>query len=321
MKLLYTLLAILIATSSWINSTSAENVNIPDATLAAAVREQLGIGTDAPITQAAMRNLTRLHFSDVTPLTGLESLESIKLVGNPITTPDATLNTLPILDILVGTGVDWMPDNVLEGVVRGTLNLGKEEPLTKQAMQGLFFLNASQLDITDLTGLEYATQLVWLYLQGNQITDITPLEGLTQLQQLWLDGNSISGLTPLQTLLEANPNLVVDITVPAAPATVPTFSNTTALHPNYPNPFNPETWIPYELATDTDVQIRIYDVRGALVRRLELGHQAAGIYTSRSRAAYWDGRNEQDERVASGVYFYTLTTDDFTATRKMLIRK
>ena len=95
----------------------------------------------------------------------------------------------------------------------------------------------------------------------------------------------------------------------------------TALLPNYPNPFNPETWIPYQLTKPAEVTLRIYAADGKLVRRLALGHQAAGIYESRSRAAYWDGRNEQGEPVASGVYFYTLTAGDFAATRKMLIRK
>ena len=95
----------------------------------------------------------------------------------------------------------------------------------------------------------------------------------------------------------------------------------TTLLPNYPNPFNPETWIPYQLAEPADVTLHIYSVNGALVRTLELGHQIAGVYHNKSRAAYWDGRNEQGERVASGVYFYTLSVGDFTATRKMLIRK
>ena len=95
----------------------------------------------------------------------------------------------------------------------------------------------------------------------------------------------------------------------------------TVLLPNYPNPFNPETWIPYQLATPADASIFIYAADGKLVRRLELGHQPVGIYESRSRAAYWDGRNTLGESVASGVYFYTLTAGDFTATRKMLIRK
>ena len=95
----------------------------------------------------------------------------------------------------------------------------------------------------------------------------------------------------------------------------------TSLLANYPNPFNPETWIPYQLAKPADVTLTLYDIQGRVVRHLDLGHQRAGMYHSRSRAAYWDGRNAQGEPVASGVYFYTLKAGDFTATRKMLIRK
>ncbi|RKU31575.1 hypothetical protein C6499_04205 [Candidatus Poribacteria bacterium] len=95
----------------------------------------------------------------------------------------------------------------------------------------------------------------------------------------------------------------------------------TVLLANYPNPFNPETWIPYHLAPAADVRLHIYTADGHLVRTLSLGDQPAGIYSDRSRAAYWDGRNAVGEPVASGVYFYTLTAGDFTATRKMLIRK
>ncbi len=95
----------------------------------------------------------------------------------------------------------------------------------------------------------------------------------------------------------------------------------TRLLKNYPNPFNPETWIPYQLAADTDVTITIYDMRGNLIRTLDLGHRSAGTYYSRSRAAYWDGRNDSGESVASGVYYYTLSAGDFTTTRKMLLRK
>ena len=95
----------------------------------------------------------------------------------------------------------------------------------------------------------------------------------------------------------------------------------TALLTNYPNPFNPETWIPYQLSESAEVTLRIYAVSGVLVRTLNLGHQLAGLYHQRSRAAYWNGKNELGEPVASGIYFYTLTADDFTATRKMLIMK
>ena len=84
---------------------------------------------------------------------------------------------------------------------------------------------------------------------------------------------------------------------------------------------NPETWIPYQLAEPAEVSISIHTADGKLVQTLNLGHQDVGIYESRSRAAYWDGRNALEEPVASGVYFYTLTGGGFTATRKMLIRK
>ena len=95
----------------------------------------------------------------------------------------------------------------------------------------------------------------------------------------------------------------------------------TVLLPNYPNPFNPETWIPYQLSEPIAVAITIYSADGQLVRRLSFGYQPAGRYESRSRAAYWDGRNETGELVASGLYFYTLTAGEFSETRKMLIRK
>ena len=95
----------------------------------------------------------------------------------------------------------------------------------------------------------------------------------------------------------------------------------TSLLANYPNPFNPETWIPYQLAESADVTLTIYDLHGRVVRGLDLGHQRAGMYHGRSRAAYWDGRNAVGEPVASGVYFYTITAGEFTATRKMLIMK
>ena len=119
------------------------------------------------------------------------------------------------------------------------------------------------------------------------LTDTTSQRGILFLQQLLIT------LTPKETVLLAN----------------------------YPNPFNPETWIPYHLAKDAKVTLHIYAVNGTLVRTLTLGHQAAGMYQNRSRAAYWDGKNTFGEPVASGVYFYTFTAGDFTATHKMLIRK
>jgi len=94
-----------------------------------------------------------------------------------------------------------------------------------------------------------------------------------------------------------------------------------ALLPNYPNPFNPETWLPYQLAQDADVTISIYNLKGQLIRRLHLGNQSAGVYVRKEKAAYWDGLNDRGEKVSSGTYFVTLRADDFVSTRKIVTLK
>ena len=123
--------------------------------------------------------------------------------------------------------------------------------------------------------------------QHLNLTDLASQRGIRLLEQL------LAALTPQETILL----------------------------PNYPNPFNPETWIPYQLANSSDVQIVIYNTRGTTIRHLTLGHQQAGYYTPRDRAAYWDGRNGLGERVATGVYFYQLQADDLSPLRKMVILK
>ena len=99
------------------------------------------------------------------------------------------------------------------------------------------------------------------------------------------------------------------------------FPDKPMLMQNYPNPFNPETWIPYQLSTDSEVVISIYNSNGERVRQLDLGYQPVGTYRDRAKAAYWDGRNEFGETVASGVYFYHLSAVDYSATRKLVILK
>ena len=95
----------------------------------------------------------------------------------------------------------------------------------------------------------------------------------------------------------------------------------TSLMQNFPNPFNPETWIPYYLAEDASVTVKIYNVTGQLVRSIDVGKQAAGAYTDRQRAAYWDGKDDAGQSVASGIYFYQLLADDFSETRRMVVMK
>ena len=139
---------------------------------------------------------------------------------------------------------------------------------------------------------------------ADQLTPADVQHWITQAQHAKLtDPHSQAGIRFLQYLLAA------------------LIPKETALFANYPNPFNPETWIPYQLAKPADVSLTIYDIQGRVVRDLDLGHQRAGMYHSRARAAFWDGRNAVGEPVASGVYFYTLTAGDFAATRKMLILK
>ena len=144
-----------------------------------------------------------------------------------------------------------------------------------------------------------------LYPQALELLNAADLrQWLSQAQQLDLtDPAYLRGITVLEQLHAA---LIPQETV---------------LLPNYPNPFNPETWIPYHIAKDADVTLTIYDMSGQVVRHFGLGYQAAGRYQSRSRAIYWDGKNEFGEQVASGVYFYHLSAGDFSATRKMLILK
>ena len=129
---------------------------------------------------------------------------------------------------------------------------------------------------------------LWLsHAQQLDLTDPTTLKGILFLEQL------LAALLPKETVLL----------------------------PNYPNPFNPETWIPYRLAEDAFVTLTIYDQSGRVVRTLEVGHRVASVYESRSKAIHWNGRNEFGEQVASGVYFYHLSAGDYSATRKMLIIK
>ena len=144
-----------------------------------------------------------------------------------------------------------------------------------------------------------------------------------RIQRANLNGKSIKTLvrklgTPTDIVLGIETVATMSAAAPISPIIVP---DETSLLSNYPNPFNPETWIPYQLAKSTDVTFIIYAMDGQIIRRLELGQQPAGMYHSKSRAAYWDGRNNVGESVASGVYFYTLTAGNFTATQKMLILK
>ena len=140
---------------------------------------------------------------------------------------------------------------------------------------------------------------------------ILPLEGAMLEAHLNRLRSQSDGSLKYQRAIAFFQNLLASVAPP----------DRTELLANYPNPFNPETWIPYHLANDSAVSLFIYDINGALVRELDLGYQRAGYYTDRSRAAYWDGLNALGEGVASGVYFYQLRAGNYSQMRKMVILK
>ena len=139
---------------------------------------------------------------------------------------------------------------------------------------------------------------------------------MVELRVIGPDGNVESQILSSKVTLENLANAVLSVRLDSIGK-----PNQNQLLQNYPNPFNPETWIPYQLSEDSPVSVSIYDTTGKLIRTLSLGIQSAGFYNSRGRAAYWDGRNAFGERVASGIYFYQLTTPSFHQTRRLVILK
>ena len=312
----------------------------PTASGTVAISGAANVATDAannPNTAATSQTVT-IALPEVTP--------------DPVTSwmPDANLRAvvrkeLGLTDNETLTQAKMLDVGILEAPNSQIADLTGLEYATK-----LKYLILDRNKISDLTPLQNLTELEELKLGRNKVSDVTPLGGLTALRILRLTSNSVTDATPLGNLvnlewlrLKGNKNITnlhvlaglpklnnYDITIPnppIGPHAAPTQDEEappplqTLLLPNYPNPFNPETWIPYHLANDSDVQITIYDTRGTVVRRLDLGHQREGYYTSRSRAAYWDGRNEFGERVATGIYFYQLQADNMSLLRKMVILK
>lgn len=244
--------------------------------------------------------ITHFHpLSDVTPLTTLVSLKELQLAENPSlvdTSPLADLyNQLTDKDFEITEPKlpgDANADGIIDILDLGEIGLSLGTVGTHDAdINGDGVVNIADL----VLGAEAFVQA----LPNNQAAPMLRSEILETLTaadvQAWL--------TQARGLDTTNPAYqrgilflehLLTVLVPEA----------TVLLSNYPNPFNPETWIPYHLAAATDVQITIYDATGRVVRQLDMGHQSAGYYAEKSRAAYWDGRNDIGERVASGVYFY-----------------
>ncbi len=282
------------------------------------------VGPLAALTSLAVLDLTANAIVDVSPLAGLVNLRTLWLAENPI------LNTAPLYPLTQGASpvdsdiaiTQYPPWDVnADGSVNAedsalvTAALGQsggdiEDPRTDVNGDDTvdntdLLLVTENLDnapgaapsaLETFTGLDRATLAALDRAQLQATLDRLLIESdgsLKYLRAIQLLQTLLARLMPEETLLLAN----------------------------YPNPFNPETWIPYALANASDVEIFIYDARGVLVRHLVLGHQRAGYYTEKSRAAHWDGRNTVGERVASGIYFYRLEADNASLLRKMLILK
>ena len=181
-----------------------------------------------------------------------------------------------------------------------------------------FGTGQSSADVND-DGVVNITDLVLVAGALNAEAAGPSLYSLTSLEQFTVADIQYL-LKQTQLLAHTDPTYLRGITVLEQLFTL-LLPKETALSANYPNPFNPETWIPYQLAKPADVTLTIYDINGSIVQVLDLGYQLPGIYHNRNRAAHWDGRNQFGEPIASGIYFYTFKAGDFSATRKMLIRK
>ena len=278
----------------------------------------------------ALGSLTKLtelwmadnNISDVSSLSNLKKLKKLGLANNPIldTSPlysltqgalkdvDITVSQYPPWDVNEDGSVD-ATDSALVTAALGQTGAAITDPRTDVNGDGTVDQDDLIL-VTDNIGTDGgAPSIVALFtLLDREILETLDREVLeTYLNTLRAESD---GSLKYQQAIAMLEGFLATIR-----------PQQTQLLANYPNPFNPETWIPYQLASASNVQIIIYDTHGTVVRRLDFGHQPDGYYTTRSRAAHWDGRNAFGERVASGIYFYQLQADNFSSLRKLLILK
>ncbi len=265
------------------------------------IGESNGDGTLATIVfEVIAIHPSTVKLSDVLLTDSTGNTTAPEIVNAKITVPQSLLTTLPQL-----------PEDVNEDGVVNIVDLTLVSSNMGKTGEHIADINGDGIvDIVDLTlvaaafGNGVAAPLAWSHHSEIAPTRADVVAWLNAARRVnSSDPNFQRGILKLEQLLAS------------------LMPKSTALLPNYPNPFNPETWIPYQLATPADVTITIYASDGKIVCTLPLGYQAEGIYRNKNRAAYWDGKNMLGEFVASGVYLYKLTAGDFSATRKMLIRK
>ena len=304
-----------------------------------------------------LKNLTNLsvltlhenQISDLFPLKDLTSLTKLDLHKNKISdvSPLKGLINLTVLDLSDNQISDFSPLVGLIGNLKKydasdqTTPLIKPEDVNRDGIVDVTDLVLVAINYRNQNFADYASFDIYPDINGDGIVDVSDLVAVAAeinpdaaaptlngnpAERAELSAKKLTQWIQLAKLLNVQePYLQKGITVLeqllGTLTSLEAQPKKTALLANYPNPFNPETWIPYQLANPTAVNISIHSADGNLIRTLVLGQLAAGVYHNKSRAAYWNGRNDQGERVASGLYFYTLTAGDFTATRKMLIMK
>ena len=266
------------------------------------------------------------NITDMSALQGVTSLTHLYVKGNPISSyaplqPHTTAiqnvsSSNPIFD----HGIDLtnnppvftdgdsttrsVPENTATGTNIGTAVAATDTDTTDTLTYTLGGTDAASFSIVSTSGQLKTSAALDYETKTSYTVTVTVYDGNS-------GGDRITVTINVTDVAGAAPSVQVSPVIP----------ENTSLLTNFPNPFNPETWIPYQLAKPAKVTLTLYDIRGVVVRELKLGHQAAGFYHSRSRAIHWDGRNMFGEKVATGLYFYTLKAGDYTATRKMLIRK
>ena len=273
----------------------------------------------ASLTQLDTLNLSANTISDVEPLAALINLATLRLAENPIldtTVLSPLTQRVPPVDIDISVS-QYPPWDVNQD---GRVNATDSALVTAALGQSGGDIVLRRTDVNGDGTVDNAdVLLVTENFDENaagapSIVDI--LAGLRPLDREMLEAQ-------LEILIAESDGSLKDLRTIALLQSLLTklHPDKTRLFANYPNPFNPETWIPYQLADSSDVQIFIYDVRGTVVRHLKLGYQPTGYYIERKHAAHWDGRNAMGESVASGIYFYQLQTDNISLLREMVILK
>jgi hypothetical protein len=235
-------------------------------------------------------------------IVSMKNIASFDVAGNPWENPSPPPAPAPIM-----VGSNSSPVLELDGIVT------RED--TGSAINGLsvtvrhFSTGAIMTDTTS-DGI-FSITFVYLGDQLAHVGDILEISAYNSTGSFRID--------PIRHVLTESDIELGRVSLGNLVASV--IPNRSELLANFPNPFNPETWIPFKLKEASDTLITIYDVHGRVVRKLDLGYIPAGVYQTKAKSAYWDGTNDIGERVASGIYFYHLKAGEFSASRKMVILK